>query len=159
MQLGTLKDYVGRSVDLYALADAPGRSDGLSSQVIVSPSNQGQLIAGIRKLFQRFVVELLTEQGSLTYKADRGTLFIPKIRIGSIRTTQELYAAFVDAEMDIRVNLQLEELQTDPPDERYKSASLEAASLFGDTVTMTIKITSQAGTELTVIYPLNVNIT
>ena len=157
--LGTLEQYKGRAVDFNALTDTPGRTDGFSQQQLVTAENPGQLITGIRKLFQRFLVELLTEVSSLSYLPQRGTLFITQIRYGAIRTTQDLYAEFVNAEMIIRNNLQLEELITDPPDERYRTAQLLSASLTADHVNLTIQVTSVAGESLTVIHPLQVNTT
>lgn len=152
-----LSAYIGRSVDYLALTDSL-TVDTLLDQKLIYPGNSGFLITGIRKLFQRFIMELLTEQGSQLYQPERGTLFFTKIRYGSIRTTQDLAAAFVEAELTARINLQLEESLTDPADERYDEARLVASTVALDQVNMTIEVTSLAGTNFTAIAPISTRV-
>lgn len=150
-------DYVGRSVDVLAFDDAKASGEAKLSQELVKPKQSGALTTGIQKLAQRFLIELLTEKGSLEYLPERGTFFITQIRAGIIRTSQDLFAAFSTAERELRNNLRLEDnLETDPKDEQYQSATLLNASLFGDMATLTIEVTSAAGTTRKVIYPLRV---
>ena len=153
----SVKDYVGRTVDYLAFDDARARDDTLLTQTLVKAGQSGALITGIEKLVQRFLVELLTEQGSLDYQVKRGTFFMTALRAGTVRTSQELFSAFSSAEVDVRDNLKLEEdFANDPPDERYARAELLSASLFGDTATLNIRVDSVAGESRTVIYPLRV---
>jgi hypothetical protein len=153
----TVKDYVGRTVDLLAFDDARSSGDTLLTPALVQPGQSGALITGIEKLVQRFLIELLTEQGSLDYQLARGTFFMTSLRAGVVRTSQDLFAEFSSAEVDVRDNLQLEEdFANDPADERYRAAELISASLFGDTATLTIRVDSVAGDSRTVIYPLRV---
>jgi hypothetical protein len=152
-----VKDYTGRTIDFLAFDDARPSGDTLLSQTLVKPGQAGALITGIEKLVQRFLLELLTEQGSLDYQPARGTFFMTALRAGVVRTSQDLFAAFSSAEVDVRNNLKLEENSvTNPNDERYKSARLISASLFGDMATLTIRVDSVAGNSRTVIYPLRV---
>jgi len=156
---GTLHQYVGRTVDVLAFDDAKAAGDTLLTQALVKPNQSGALIAGIEKLVQRFLLELLTEQGSMPYALSRGTFFISQIRAGMLHTSQDLFSAFSAAELDIRINLRTEEnAATDPEDERYKSASLISASLQGDLAVLNIRVLSVADTARTVIYPLRVSI-
>lgn len=147
-------DYTDRTVDFLAFDDASVSREVLLSQVLVKPGETGALIAGISKLVQRFLVELLTEQGSLVYTPDRGTLFMTALRMGVINTSQDLFAAFSSAEAELRVKLKLEEEDTDPLDERYDSAVLLSTSLFGDSASLTIQVNSRAGDSRTIIFPL-----
>jgi len=124
---------------------------------MVSSNESGALIAGIQKLVQRFLIELLTGAGSLTYLPDRGTLLMPRLNAGLIRTTQDLFSAFNEAAKSAVASLAAEETETDPDDERIESVSLLSASLLGDTAVLNISITSLAGEELTVLYPLRVS--
>jgi hypothetical protein len=156
---GTLHQYVGRTVDVLAFDDAKATGDALLTQTLVQPGQSGALITGIEKLVQRFLLELLTEQGSMPYALARGTFFMTQIRAGMLSTSQDLFAAFGAAELEIRTNLRTEEdVATNPADERYKSASLLAASLQGDLAVLTIQVMSVADVSRTVIYPLRVSI-
>lgn len=155
----SISAYAGRTVDMLAFDDAKASGEARLSQLLVQPQQSGALTTGIQKLVQRFLVELLTEKGSLEYLPDRGTFFITQIRAGVIRTSQELFVAFSSAELELRNNLRLEDnTTTDPTDEQYSSATLLSASLFGDTATLSIEVTSAAGTSRKVIYPLRVAI-
>jgi len=152
-----VKTYVGRTVDYLAFDDAKAAGDTLLTQTLVLPGQSGALITGIEKLVQRFLLELLTEQGSLEYDVNRGTLFITHIRAGYIRTSQDLISAFNAAEVVLRNNLRLEEdVKKDPADERYQTATLINATLTGDQAYLKIQILSVAGTSRTVIYPLRI---
>jgi hypothetical protein len=150
-------DYVGRTVDILAFDDARASGEAKLTQDLVQPRQSGALTTGIQKLAQRFLIELLTERGSLEYLPARGTFFITQIRAGIIRTSQDLFVAFSAAERELRNNLRLEDnLENDPQDEQYQSATLTNASLFGDTAILNIDVTSAAGTTRKVIYPLRV---
>lgn len=152
----TVSQYADRTVDMLAFPEIPGSPTYQSAQTLVAPGFSGAVVTGIRKLFQRYLLELLTEAGSMPYAPNRGTQFMTRLRYGFVRTTQELHATFVEAETDVRVNLQLEESQNDPDDERYDSSKLLNATLSGDSVMLTIQVVSLAGDELTVIQPLTV---
>jgi hypothetical protein len=153
---GQVQSYIGRTVDLLAFDGARATGDTRMISALVLPGQSGALITGIAKLAQRFLIELLTEQGSLTYQPERGTMFLTRIRAGIVHTSQDLFSEFTSAEATLRNNLLLEETNDDPDDERYSSASLISASLFGDQATLTIRVTSRLGESRQVIYPLRV---
>lgn len=150
-------EYAGKTVDHLAFDDAKPVGDTLLTQTLVKQRQSGALITGISKLVQRFIVELLTEKGSLDYLPERGTFFMTALRLGLIRTSQELFATFNAAIQDVRLNLQLEEKDTDPIDEKYRNAELISTSLLGDTATLVVRITSQAGDARVVTYPLRIS--
>ena len=151
--------YVGRTVLMLAFDGAVITGEAKLTQAIVLPKQSGALTTGIQKLAQRFLIELLTEKGSLDYLPNRGTFFITQLRAGIIHTSQELFSAFSAAELELRNNLRLEDnAATDPLDEQYGSATLLSASLSGDTATLSIEVTSAAGTSRKVIYPLRIAI-
>tara|TARA_Y100000004_G_scaffold112868_1_gene126745 strand:+ start:152 stop:637 length:486 start_codon:yes stop_codon:yes gene_type:complete len=151
---GSVSDYTGRTVDVLAFSGAKLSGDTLLAQELVSDTNSGLLITGIEKLVNRFLIELLTEKGSLDYALDRGTFFMTQLRLGLVRTTSDLFTQFSVAEIDLRGQLQGEELDTDPDDERYASASVLSSSLLGDTMTLSLNIVSRAGTSRNVIFPI-----
>jgi len=155
----SIYDYIGRTVDYLAFDGAKPDNGGEAklSPAMVMPGKSGALTTGIQKLVQRFILELLTEKGSLQYQPSRGTLFMTYLRIGYIRTTSQLIALFNSSELDIRNNLRLEEdFVNDPLDERYANAELLSATLSGDMAYLSIRIHSQAGDSRSVIYPLRV---
>ena len=135
-QHATLVDYVGRTVDIAAFKGWKEDSHVEVTQALVLPGKSGELIAGIEKLVQRFAIELLTESATLTYLPERGTEFITAARIGYWRTTGDVQNSFNLALVSLTENLQIEESETDPDDERFDSAELLSVSLFGDSVTM-----------------------
>lgn len=153
----TVRDYVGRTVDYLAFDNARVTGDALLNQALIQPGQTGALITGIEKLVQRFLLELLTEQGSMEYQPNRGTFFMTALRYGMVQTSGELFAEFSTAELDVREKLRLEEdFVNDPADERYAEAVLLSASLSGDTATLSIRVSSVAGESRTVIYPLRI---
>lgn len=155
-QFATTSDYAGRTVDVAAFKGwAPNKNTEVD-QVLVGPGDGGQLIAGIEKLLQRFAIELLTEVGSLEYLPDRGSSFMTAARTGYWRTGDDVRSSFNLALLGVTENLQVEESETDPSDERFASANLLAVSLLGDAVTMSVEVLSQAGTSFTALLPLNV---
>jgi hypothetical protein len=154
---GTLAQYEGRTVDFLAFEDMKASGDTQLTQALVLPGQAGALITGIEKLVQRFLLELLTERGSLHYDLQRGTFFITKIRAGMVNTSQSLFAVFNAAELELRNTLKMEEDKlNEPADECYKQATLLAASLLGDFATLSIQVQSMAEESRTVIYPLRV---
>lgn len=153
---GTVQDYIGRTVDLLAFDGATRNKESKLIPSLVLPGQSGALITGIEKLVQRFLFELLTEQGSLQYQPDRGTSFMTQIRAGFLRTSQDLFSEFSRAELEIRNTLLREESVTDPVDERYQGSELLAVSLSGDLATLTILVSSRAGSSRQVSYPLRI---
>lgn len=156
---GTVQQYQGRTTDYLAFDDAKAKGDALLTQTLVKFGQSGAVVTGIQKLVQRFLLELLTETGSLDYQPDRGCLFISQARAGLIRTSASLFSAFANAEVDIRNNLRNEDTFSDPDDERYQRATLVTASLSGDTAFLTIRVLSVAGDSREIIYPLRVSAT
>jgi len=154
---GTVQQYQGRTIDYLAFDDAKATGDALLSQLLVKPGQSGAIIAGIQKLVQRFLLELLTEAGSLTYQPQRGCFFITEIRAGLVNTSAALFSAFSAAESDIRDNLRNEDKFSDPDDERYQRSTLLSASLSGDQAILNIRVLSVAGESRDVIFPLRVS--
>ena len=156
-QKASITDYVGRTVDIAAYKgwEVGGRTQ--VEQALVLPGQSGELIAGIEKLVQRFAIELLTEEASLTYLPSRGSIFMTNARQGYWRTSGDVQASFTLALLSVTNNLQAEESLDDPDDERFSSAELVSISLFGDEVTMSVKIVSLAGTAFTALLPLTVS--
>lgn len=148
--------YAGRTIDILAFLNEPvvGKPTQML-QELAYPGESGLVITGIRKLAQRFLIELLTEQGSLIYQPARGSTFMTEARSGTFRTTADVLAAFSSALSDISGNLVREEAEDDPPDEQFASAEVISVSLDNGRVTLVVRVTSEAGSSREVIAAIS----
>jgi hypothetical protein len=137
-------DYIGRKIDV--LAWRGGKATGVVrlEQSLADQDSSGEICTGIQKLAQRFLIELLTEVGTIRYAPGRGTEFLRRVRQGFVRTEADLRAVFALAELAARTNLTAEEDDDDPPDERYRSAALAGVLIAPQQVTMTVQLKSRA---------------
>lgn len=154
-----IQDYVGRTVDILAYYTEETGVGEVQLKPELSPQGTGGLITtGIQKLSQRFLLELLTEKGSMLYLPTRGCDFMKEARLGYLRTPLDVMASFSAALSDIKRNLRLEEATTDSADEKLASAEVLSVSLSGDKASVHVQVLSQAGTTRTVVAPLAVTI-
>ena len=155
--MSTVSDYAGRTVDVAAYKGWEVGAERQVTQALALDGEGGEVIAGIEKLVQRYTIELFTELATLTYLPSRGSSFMIDARAGFWRTGGDVQESFSRASITIADNLVLEEnATTDPADERFGSAELQAVSLLGDSVSLRVKITSVAETSFTVLLPLQV---
>jgi len=157
MLTGTISEYIGRTSDLLLYDGQQARGDTLLTPALVQPGASGALVTGIMKLVQRFLLELLTKKGTLPYLENRGCQFISDAQSGFWRTPQDVKSSFSLSMLDVRVNLIEEEGETDPSDERFAEAELGTVTVSGDRVSLQIVLTSQAGTDYTIVYPLRIS--
>lgn len=163
VELGSISDYVGRTVDLLAFQGQRLRGgDRLLAQTLLSPAGGagapgGELCAGVQKLAQRWLLEFMTTPGSMVNLPGRGCAFMRQLRRGELRTTVDAVQAFQLAADRVRVNLQDEESATTPDDEALAAAELEGMAVAGDRLTMTVRILSRAGYAALLVLPVAVN--
>ena len=74
------------------------------------------------------------------------------------RTSFDILAAFSSSLVDITTNLQGEESEDDPDDEKFESAEVLSVSLAAGNASITIQVTSVAGTSRSVIAPIEVTV-
>lgn len=150
-------DYVGRTADLLVFHDTDDNKATELVQAVVPPDRySGYLTTGIQKLVQKFLLALLTIQGSKQYKPLDGCQFMADVRRGRWRTAADVRQSFYSSLVDIKRQLQLDETDETPEDEQYESATLDNVQLSWPTAKLTITITSVAGTSRTFISPLGV---
>lgn len=150
-----MADYIGRTIDLVHLHGDDEVKEVLLEQTLAPAGTGGSVATGIKKLIQRFVLELFTEKESMPFLAGRGSSFMIKARQGLLRSQLDVFQAFSQAEVEIRTQLRLEEQSTDPNDERYGSATLLSVSFTTSFISMTIRLTSRAAAgTVTFITPL-----
>lgn len=151
-------DYIDRTVDVVAFTGKIP-SGGIPQQMtLAAEGDGGQIHTGILKLSQRFMLLLLTPQGTIKYFPLLGTDFMPQLQQGLLRTSLDVYAAFSSAVADVQDQLLSEETEDDPDDERFESAELVQLHLTLDSASLTIQITSRAGTSRQVVMPLSVTV-
>jgi len=129
--------------------------EALLVQALATPETGGTICTGIEKLVQWFLIEFLTETGTMTYAPTRGTNFMTDVNNGSLQTEQDVFMAFSSAVGQIQATLQRIQKTTDPPDEIFADAVLTNLALTGNAIILYITITSKAGTSRTPILPIS----
>lgn len=148
-------DYRGRLVDARAFVDS-GIAQPLTQQ-LVGVGDSGAVLTGIVKLVQRVALELLTDRGSMPYLPERGTLLMPQLRAGAIRTSAELFAAFSLAASDVVRTLRNEASTTTPADERLQAVEMVSAQIIEQLAVVRAFVISDAGESREVYLPLTVS--
>jgi hypothetical protein len=156
--MSTIIDYVGRRIDVLAFQGATPSGNRLLTQALAVTGGGGNVCAGIQKLSQRFIVELLTERGSMPYAKQRGTDLITRARLGYLRTQLDVFAATSSAVFDAQQNLWNEESDNDPDDESFSSAEILSVSSLPGQAQIKLRVTSRAGTSREVLTPLPVTL-
>lgn len=151
----SLASYSGRTYDLLAYQGAVAGGEVLVKQQLLGSDNYGQITTGAQKLAQKFLLILLTERGSVPHFEDFGTEFITDARKGLFVTPLDVFASFASAIVDIKQQLQAEQLSTDPDDEIYDSAEIISVSLSGRTASVVVQLNTAAGTSVRFIPPLD----
>lgn len=158
--LANVTSYQGRTVDLGILQGSEN-SIGVMVPLVQSLTEAaapgGILVTGLQKLAQRFLLILLTEQNTLTYLPANGCRFMADARSGIWRTAADVTASFQYSLIDIKRQLSAIALPTDPLDELLLDAILLNVSLDApNQVSLSIALTTQAGTSGVFIAPINV---
>lgn len=148
-------DYIGRTIDVVAYDNIQPSGESLLQQTLAQPGEGGKIITGIHKLVQRYILELLTERGSIPHLPLRGCQFMEQARLGFFQTSFDVLASFSASQVDVRQNLQLEESISDPDDERFLSAELLTVTLTNGNASVTVQVTSRAKTSRQFIMPID----
>lgn len=128
----------------------------LADQSLFNQVPPGRLCAGKQKLTQKWLLEFLTEAGSMPFHmASRGTNFLASLRNRALLNTQDVQAAFSFAELQIRQTLNALDTLSTPPDEKLVGASLLSLVLATETISLTIKLTTAAGTDVVFVAPIS----
>ena len=142
----SVTDYIGRTIDVAAFQGQVRDGESQLLMDLAEPGTGGQILTGIVKLGQRFFMELLTERGTMIYRPDRGTLFLTELREGQVRSQVDLLGAFSRALIDVIRNLQNEETDSDPDDERIKSADVINVEFSPGEAKVFVEVASQDAT-------------
>jgi hypothetical protein len=151
-------DYTGRKVDVLAFDGATRTGEVLLQQTLAQPGEGGKITAGIQKLAQRFLLELLTKKGTLRYQPSRGTNFLVDADMGYLRTQLDVYGSFARALDDIEQNLLSDETEADPLDERYGGAAIESIATSPGVAKLYVALWSLAGEDRKVTIPITLSL-
>jgi len=163
-----LSDYVNRRYDYLALQNTTGNGERKLGLELFNANNSGQITAGVQKLAQRWLLEFLTESGSIPGLPDRGSSFMRAARTGLFRTNINVRSEFAMADMQIRKTLRAEEPSTMPDDEKFGAAEItniavlpgfDAAQKSGTSaafLSLGVKITSLAGDAREIVFPIEI---
>lgn len=150
----SLTDYLNRRYDFLALQNVKPVGDSRLGLELFTAEGDGQICVGIQKLTQRWLLEFLTERGSMPGLPDRGCDFMTLVRQGRLRTEAAITAAFNFAAYDVRIALSKEEDPAWPADERIGSAALLSLAFLPSYANMSVSISSLAGTSRSIILPV-----
>lgn len=162
----SLKDYVDRKYDYLALQNTAIAGNQQLGLQLFTEKTSGKLCVGVQKLAQRWLLEFMTEEGSMPGLPTRGCAFLTTARRGGFRVRVNISAAFSTANATIKQKLRAEEYAGMPDDERFDNAELlsfviipglDSTRLSGTTIIylkMTVKIISRAGSSYDIIFPV-----
>lgn len=157
-ETGKIQEYIGRTIDLQAYQGVSSSGDVKLNEVLALPGEGGAIVTGIQKVVGRFIVELLKERGSVTFRPDDGTGFLTEARLGRFQTQAEVLGAFARGVTEARRAIQAQELATDPGDERFVNAIPTNVIVSPGSAIITFELITQAGADRTFIFPLKVPI-
>ena len=147
--------YLGRQYDVLALRGAVAAGSVELTQSLFDGAVDGEICVGIQKLAQRWILEFLTENGSMRFQPDRGCRFVTDLKTGRLRTIADVVTSFGFSAFTITNNLQLEETDEMPDDERFDRAELVETTISGDTVSLRVRVVSLAEDVREVILPIS----
>jgi hypothetical protein len=167
-----LIDYVNRRYDYLALQNTTavtvGRRDRKLGLELFNKSTSGAITTGIQKLAQRWLLEFMTERGSMPGLPTRGTNFMRAARTGQFRVPINVRGQFAAANLIIRRNLRAEDRADTPDDERFRDAELlnvailpgydvsQASGTTAAFLSLGVKIISVAGDSREIILPIEI---
>lgn len=150
----SIADFAGRLYDVAAFRGAEPAGDTLLTPSLLDDLSGGEVVVGVAKLAQWFLVELQTEKGTVPHDATRGTSFLAELRGGRLRSETDVFASFSFAVGDLQTIARSIESTADPADERFAAATLLAVAILPGYARLTIAVKSRAGSTRRVILPV-----
>lgn len=146
--------YAGRKFDVMAFQGVLPRGQAQLTPALALPGNSGTACTGVQKIAQRFLLEFLTERGSLRYLPERGCSFMTRLRQGRMRTATDVFVEFSLAMNQVEAALINDNADDDPDDEVFVRAELLNVALSSTTIQLRIAITTRAGTARPILLPV-----
>lgn len=150
----SIADYAKRKYDFLTFQNVkPTKETQLGLQLYTADTS-GKLCVGIQKLTQRWVLEFLTELGSMAGQPTRGCTFMTKVRSNAMHTQLDVIQSFYASALRIRTTLQIEEYAGMPDDERFADVNLLSVAFAPGYLNLSVNVISRAGTDRAVILPI-----
>ena len=153
--MSSVSDYVGRTVDVLAFAGVKAEGEANLQASLLPEGSGGLVCTGIQKLAQAWLLEFMTEQGSVLYQKERGCPFMLYARLGRLNTELDVFQAFLLSKSVLAANLQRNEDGTEPDDERYVDCKLLSVEISPGVLSLKINLVSRAGTGRQIILPID----
>jgi hypothetical protein len=152
--VSTYLDYQNRIVDVLAFRGQAPAGDVLLDQSLADEAVDGEVCTGAQMTAQAWLVEFMTEAGSVAHDPDAGCAFMTAARQGRLLTELDVYQAFALAAARLRRRMAATDRADAPADERFADAELTAVAVTPGAAVLTVTVTTQAGTSREVILPL-----
>lgn len=150
----SLQDYATRKYDFLAFQKVDATKEAQLGLALYDEDTSGKICTGIQKLAQRWALEFLTEQGSMTHLPNRGCAFVTLVRQGRLRSKADLTSAFAAANLTVEQSLKNEEYVGMSDDERLQSAELAQLFIQPGYIELRVIIVSRAGGSRAAILPI-----
>lgn len=156
-------DYSGRTVDLLLLKtvlDVPVVMKRVSLDVS-NVSGEPMIVSGVEKMVQRFAVAFINAAGSTMFRPDHGTEMIPKVAKGLVYDMSTLESVAAMANMDAKSEIMsADEGEDTPDDERLVDSEVVDLNFSREKsrVSVSIRLTTAAGTSYTYIIPVAIGV-
>lgn len=151
-------DYTGRKHDLLIFQ---GTAPVGNRAVTTGWGDSGEIVAGVQKVAQTWIILFLTERGTVLGDEERGTDFLRAVRTGLIRVEDDVPTYFGIAADKVQRTMDLDaDGQGLPDDERLDDAELTAYFIdrASSTLRLNITITAISGAGTDVVVPISVSI-
>lgn len=152
--MSTYLDYLGRTHDVLCFQPQPSGSGRLT----MSLGERGEIVTGVQKAAQRFLLLLLTPKGSIPYAENVGCSFLTDLSRGGLRSVADVYTAFSAALLDIYNQFLDEESPDDPADEQFSDAEIISVRVDTDTVYLVVRVSVESGDSTQYITPLSITV-
>jgi len=124
MAFQTSTDYGGRLVDLECFQTEAEPAGALALDMTLRGDGKSRKVTGIQKLVQRYLITFMTTIGDVKFAQDQGTDFVISVLQGVIQNRSAIVSLFAFADSETQAQLDLDDSEDMPDDERLDSAEL-----------------------------------
>jgi hypothetical protein len=153
-------DYTNRQVDIELLQHIAQPVE-LQLVHVTNVRETPKIVAGIEKMVQRYALLLLSSLGTVRFENTQGSNLLAAVLAGMIFNEGQLTSIFALANTAVLQQLHDDNVDTDtfgdiPADEQIAVARLEDVDIdiAQSKLTLTIKLITEAGTDITFIVPV-----
>lgn len=141
--------------DLETFQTVTSSEDNGRLYLTFSKDNTSRRVTGLQKLVQKYVLTFLTPKGSMSMHPERGTDFMNAFMKGGLQTRSGILSEFSFANLDTVQQIQSQELDDDPDEEKLRRAVLLDYAVDFNTGILYFKVQliTAAGTEAVLIMP------